>query len=241
MNQRDPDENGWLSSSQAWIDRMPDAGDFAREFILDKPMLERAELSGAAKMLDIGCGEGRFCRMAKEIGIDAVGIDPIEPFIERARNRDPAGKYLNAFAEKLPFYDEEFDLAVFYLSLIDIDDIHTAVREATRILKPGGRILIANLTSFCTSNGKIGWIKGEDGRAYHPLGNYFGERAEWFEWDGLRVRNWHRPLSTYMSALLDEGLKLTFFDEPRPSRGPQDRVQRYLTTPFTMVMEWRKC
>ena len=61
------------------------AGDFAREFILDKPMLERAELSGAAKMLDIGCGEGRFCRMAKEIGIDAVGIDPIEPFIERAQ------------------------------------------------------------------------------------------------------------------------------------------------------------
>lgn len=239
MNQRDPDENGWLSSSQAWIDRMPDAGDFAREFILDKPMLER--LSGAAKMLDIGCGEGRFCRMAKKIGIDAVGIDPIEPFIERARNRDPSGKYLQAFAEKLPFDDEEFDLAVFYLSLIDIDDIRTAVREATRILKPGGRILIANLTSFFTSNGAIGWVKGEDGRTYHPLGNYFDEKAEWFEWDGLRVRNWHRPLSTYMSVLLGEGLKLTFFDEPRPSGGPQERVQRYLTTPFTMIMEWRKC
>lgn len=240
MNQRDPDENGWLSSSQAWIDRMPDAGDFAREFILDKPMLERSELSGAAKMLDIGCGEGRFCRMAKKIGIDAVGIDPVEPFVERARRRDPTGTYLNAFAEKLPFDDEEFDLAVFYLSLIDIDDMPAAVREATRILKPGGSILIANLTSFFTSNGTIGWIKGEDGRAYHPLGDYFREQAEWFEWDGLRVRNWHRPLSTYMSVLLGEGLKLTFFDEPRPSGGQQDRVQRYLTTPFTMIMEWRK-
>jgi len=59
---------------------MPDTGNFAREFILDKPILERSELSGAAKMLDIGNGEGRFRRVAKKIGIDAVGIDPIEPF-----------------------------------------------------------------------------------------------------------------------------------------------------------------
>lgn len=240
MVSRDPDENGWLSSSQAWLGRMPETGDFAREFILDRPMLERARLSRANTMLDIGCGDGRFCRMAKELPLKATGIDPVEPFIQQARQIDPDGNYLTGFAEALPFEAEEFDIAVFYLSLIDIDDMRTAIQEAVRVVRPGGTILIANLTSFFTSNSTIGWVKDDDGREYHPLGTYLEEKSDWFEWDGLRVRNWHRPLNAYMSALLDAGLTLTYFDEPKPSGGPEDRVQRYHQTPFTMMMEWRK-
>ncbi len=237
---RNPDENGWLSSAKAWIDRMPEAGDFAREFILDAPMIERCVKSGAKTMLDIGCGEGRFCRIAKKKGFHTVGIDPIEPFILQARERDPTGDYRIAFAEELPFEDETFDMAVFYMSLIDIDDLRTACREATRILKPSGHLLIANLTSFFTSNGTIGWVEGTDGRQHHPLGDYLEEKAEWFEWDGVRIRNWHRPLSTYMTTLIDQKLSLTHFEEPAPVGGPEERRARYMRTPFTMMMEWQK-
>ncbi len=240
MTKRDPDENGWLSSSQAWLDRMPETGDFAREFILDAPMTGRVAASGAKTMLDIGCGDGRFCRMMKAHGLQTFGLDPIAPFIARARARDPDGDYRVGFAEALPFGDATVDLTVFYLSLIDIDDMPTACREAARVVKPGGRVLIANLTSFFTSNGTTGWITGKDGRPYHPLGRYLEERADWVEWDGLRVRNWHRPLSAYMTALLDARLTLTHFDEPMPTGGPADRRARYRRTPFTMIMEWRK-
>ncbi len=240
MTDRDPDENGWLSSSQAWLDRMPDTGDFAREFILDSLMVQRALGSRAATMLDVGCGEGRFCRMMARHGVQTTGIDPVGPFIDQARSRDPDGRYLTGYAEALPFDDGDFELVVFYLSLMDIEDIHLAIREAVRVLGPGGTLLIANLTSFFTSNGTIGWITGEDGRRHHPLGRYLEERADWFEWDGVRIRNWHRPLGTYMSALLAEGLRLTFFDEPAPVGGPTDRVERYAETPFTMLMEWVK-
>lgn len=240
MTSRNPDENGWLSSSQAWLDRMPEAGDFAREFILDGPMIDRVVKSGAQSMLDIGCGEGRFCRMAAARGLRTVGIDPVEPFITEARRRHPDGEYRIGFAEALPFESDAFDLVVFYLSLIDIDDMPSACREATRVLKPGGHVLIANLTSFFTSNGVTGWIKGDDGRDHHPLGEYLEEKADWFEWDGLRIRNWHRPMSAYMGALLDAELTLTCFKEPTPTGGPAERVARYRRTPFTMMMEWRK-
>lgn len=240
MVSRDPDENGWLSSSQAWLSRMPEAGDFAREFVLDRPMLERARLSQANTMLDIGCGDGRFCRLAKELPLKATGIDPVEPFIQHAQKIDPDGHYLAGFAEALPFEDAQFDLAVFYLSLIDIADMGTAIQEAERVIRPGGTILIANLASFFTSNGTTGWVKDNDGHDHHPLGTYLEEKGNWCEWDGLRIRNWHRPLSTYMSALLNAGLTLTYFDEPQPSGGPEGLVKRYYQTPFTMMMEWRK-
>ena len=236
---RDPDENGWVGSSAAWLDRMPEKGDFAREFILDTPMLERVKASAARTMLDIGCGDGRFCRMVEKLGVTPCGIDPVEPFVQHARSNHPTGRYVTGFAEDLPFEDDTFDLAVFYLSLIDIDDMRAAISEAARVVNPGGRLLIANLTSFFTSNGTIGWVKGEDGQAYHPLGTYLEEKADWVEWDGLKIRNWHRPLSAYMSAFLDAELQLTFFDEPSPTGGPAERVRRYRQTPFTMMMEWQ--
>ena len=179
--------------------------------------------------------------MLKKHGVQRTGIDPVQPFIDDAIKSDPDGRYQTGFAEELPFSDNEFDLAIFYLTLIDIDDIRKAIGEAVRVLRPNGTLLIANLTSFFTSNGTIGWIVGQDGNQYHPLGNYHAETREWFEWDDLRVRNWHRPLSTYMSALLENGMILRYFDEPLPIGCAEELIERYKMNPFIMMMEWQKC
>ena len=63
----------------------------------------------------------------------------------------PAGPMLQAPAERLPFREGAFDIVVSYLSLIDIPDVGAAVPEMARVLKPGGTLLIANLTSFSTA------------------------------------------------------------------------------------------
>lgn len=241
MKLRDADENGWESSSQAWLNRMPETGDFAREFILDKPMLERAVKAKPTNMLDIGCGDGRFCRMLKQYGVQRTGIDPVQNFVDFARQRDPEGQYDNGFAESLPYTDGEFDLAVFYLILIDIDDMQQAISEAARVLRPNGTLLIANLTSFSTANGSLGWITSTDGDPFFPIVNYHEPRRDWFEWGGLRIRNWHRPLSDYMSTLLENGMTLKYFDEPTPTGGTPESIEKYKKNPFTMMMEWQKC
>ena len=44
-----------------------------------------------------------------------------------------------------------FDLVVSYLTLVDIADFRTAIGEMTRVLKPGGALLIANLTGFTSA------------------------------------------------------------------------------------------
>ena len=83
-------------------------------------MLPRAVAGSPRNALDVGCGEGRFCRMLNARGVEAVGVDPTSALIAVARTRDTCGSYVEGIAERLPFRERAFDLVVSYLSLIDI-------------------------------------------------------------------------------------------------------------------------
>ncbi len=221
---------------------MGEHGDFGRRYVLDPIMLHRALMRFPKNALDVGCGEGRFCRMLKTHGVDVTGIDPTPALIAAARQRDADSTYLEAAAERLPFGDETFDLVVSYLSLIDIPDIQAAIPEMARVLNPGGALLIANLNSFNTACADTGWVKDRNGqRLYYPIDNYLDERSMWIEHRGIRIRNHHRPMSTYLRVLLDAGLRLAYFDEPEPSAdAPSSRATNYRRAPWFLVMEWVK-
>ncbi len=228
--------NGWDESAEAWIAVMGEDGDFSRKCVLDRPMMERVHAGSFRSALDVGCGEGRFSRMLRAEGIQTVGIDPTEILIGQARRRDPEGDYRLAGAEELPFADATFDLVVSYLTLIDIPDVPKAVAEMTRVLKPGGRLLIANLTSFGTAG--EGWSREPEPR--FCIDRYLEIRELLSEWKGIRITNWHRPLSYYMQLLLCEGLILRHFDEPRAHGGDPATVAKYDRVPWLMMMEWEK-
>ncbi len=190
---------------------MGERGDYGREHVLDPVMMERVAAGRFESVLDVGCGEGRFCRMLKAGGIAAAGIDPTESLLARARLLDPTGDYQLARAESLPFAAEGFDLVVSYLTLIDIADFRAGIREMVRVLKPGGSLLLANLNSFISSN-TAGWVRDEEGRYLHyPVDRYMEEFPEWVEWSDIRIQNWHRPLTAYMKEFLRAGLTLCLF------------------------------
>ena len=235
-------DNGWQESASAWIADMGDDGDFGRRYVLDPVMIPRARAHSARLVLDVGCGEGRFCRALRTDGSSVVGVDPTPALLDAARARDASGQLVRGVAESLPFPDERFDLVVSYLSLIDIPDLGSAIREIVRVLRPGGALLIANLNAFNTSGADRGWVKDQDGReAYYPVDHYLSERAMWIEYRGIRIVNYHRPLSTYFKLLLNSGLTLTYFDEPAPiAEAPRVRADRYRRAPWFLVMEWRK-
>lgn len=232
--------DGWTDSAEAWIADMGDIGDFGRACVLDRPMLARVEGGRFANALDVGCGEGRFCRMLGAKGISTVGVDPTESLISQARYRDPNGDYRIGRAESLDFADASFDLVVSYLSLIDIPDIAAAIAEMARVLRPGGSLLIANLTSFNTAGQAEGWTRDWKGHPRFSIDHYLEERADWVAWRGIRIRNWHRPLESYMALLLGQGLLLRHFAEPAPYGGDRESIARYRRVPWFLIMEWEK-
>lgn len=236
------DDNGWEASAAAWIADMGEHGDFGRRFVLDPVMLPLALARAPRNALDVGCGEGRFCRMLAAHGVETTGLDPTPSLIAAARRRDPDGAYVEAGGEALPFAEASFDLVVAYLSLIDIPDYETAIAEMARVLRPGGALLIANLNGFNTAGAERGWLRdAADGLIAYPVDHYLKPRAIWTEWRGIRIQNHHRPLDAYMQALLNAGLRLSHFSEPRAQTGgPEDKTARYNRAPWFLVMEWVK-
>ena len=234
-------DNGWNASAAAWIADMGEHGDFGRRRVLDAPMLARIEGRKFARAIDIGCGEGRFCRMLKARGIATVGIDPTGPLLERACAADPGGDYRIGVAEELPFDDATFDLAVSYLTLIDIPDYRRAIAEMARVLRPGGTVLVANLASHFTASAREGWLRRKIGRMLgYAMRDYSLEQARWTQWRGIRIVNWHRPFSAYFAAFLGEGLILRHFGEPLIPDPQTADDHRYNNAPWFETMEWQK-
>lgn len=236
------EDGGWSASAGAWIESV-DNGDPSRELLLDPVVWALCGDVRDLRVLDVGCGEGRFARRLTAAGAHVVGLDPIPALLARCRELDAIGTYVLASGERLPVASNGFDLAVAYLTLIDIPDFRAAIREMARALRPGGRLIVANLTGINTSNPE-GWIKGAEGERLHfAVDRYLEERPNNVEWKGIRVVNWHRPLSAYMQAYLEAGLELEQFLEPQPS--DHDVLQNpgwedYWRAPYFNVMAWCK-
>lgn len=234
-------DNGWSYSARAYIE-FQDRGDVNRTLLLDPVMLRLCGDVAGTRVLDIGCGEGRFCRMLGKRGASTVGIDPIEEMVATARERDQhGGAYARTGAERLPFADATFDLVVSYITLVDITGYREAIAEMARVLRPGGRLVVANL-SFTTACKP--WVKDEAGRRlYRPMDRYADEWKQTFEWVGIRIDNWHRPLSAYMQAYLASGLILREFLEPVPedeSLRERPELEDWFRIPEFTAMRWEK-
>ena len=92
------------------------------------------------RALDVGCGPGALTtELVRRLGADAVAaVDPSEPFVAAARERNPGVDVRQAAAEELPFEDGAFDAALAQLVVHFMTDPVAGLREMARVAHPGG-------------------------------------------------------------------------------------------------------
>ena len=103
-------------------------------------LIREADLAGR-RVLDIGCGTGRFLAQLAEVA-KAWGVDPSPEMLEVARSRVGSAGLKLGSAEQLPFKDGWFERATMWL-VAHLVDRPRAFAEAARVLEPGGRFAVA--------------------------------------------------------------------------------------------------
>jgi ubiquinone/menaquinone biosynthesis C-methylase UbiE len=100
-----------------------------------------------AKVLEVGCGSGAVCReLAQARGVgEVLGVDPSPVFIARARDL-AAGignlGFVKGDARSLPLDENEFDVVLFHTCLTHVPGPEAALKEAFRVLRRGGQLVI---------------------------------------------------------------------------------------------------
>jgi demethylmenaquinone methyltransferase / 2-methoxy-6-polyprenyl-1,4-benzoquinol methylase len=99
-------------------------------------------------VLDACCGTGDLALAARAAGAGrVVGVDFSERMLERARRKGPELEWVRADVLALPFEDASFDVAVVGFGVRNVEDLEAAVRELRRVLRPGGRLGILEITT----------------------------------------------------------------------------------------------
>jgi demethylmenaquinone methyltransferase/2-methoxy-6-polyprenyl-1,4-benzoquinol methylase len=96
--------------------------------------------------LDACCGTGDLAIAAERVGARVTGLDFSERMLERARRKAPEREWISGDLLELPFADASFDSATVGFGARNVDDLEGALRELRRVLRPGGRLGILEIT-----------------------------------------------------------------------------------------------
>jgi malonyl-CoA O-methyltransferase len=141
-----------------------------------------------SRWLDLGCGTGYFTRAlaSRFTQSSGVALDIAEGMLNHARPLGGAEHFIAGDAERLPLQDASLDLIFSSLAVQWCDDFDAVLREAFRVLKPGGIFAFASL---CT-------------------GTLFELRESWRKVDGLVHVNRFREFARYEQLCAGSGMRV---------------------------------
>lgn len=113
----------------------------------NREVLEELLPIKGSTIVDVGCGDGALVRMLTRRSAHVIGIEVSPRQLARARAIPPVGdeRYMPGLAEELPVRNHYADIVIFFNSFHHVDEKHlpAALKEAARVLKPGGTLYIS--------------------------------------------------------------------------------------------------
>jgi ubiquinone/menaquinone biosynthesis C-methylase UbiE len=212
------------SDVAGWYDELVGEGgsEYHRNVVLPGVMRLLAPKAGQ-KVLDVACGQGVLCRLLATAGAEATGVDASKELIDAAKKHAAAtgtrGTFFVSDARELTGLPAgEFDAAACVLAIQNIHPISPLCKAVGRVLKPGGRFVIAMSHPAFRGPKESSW--GWDGNRvqYRRVDRYLlprkapivvhpGQKTSRYTW------TFHKPLEAYVKALRNAGLLIDALEE----------------------------
>ncbi|HEY9800785.1 MAG TPA: class I SAM-dependent methyltransferase [Leptolyngbyaceae cyanobacterium] len=118
--------------------------------------LQGLAIAPNTSILDVCCGSGQATQFLVKYSQNVTGLDASPLSLRRARQNVPEANYVEAFAEKMPFADNQFDIVHTSAALHEMQpqQLREIIQEVYRVLKPGG---VFTLVDFHSPTNPIFW------------------------------------------------------------------------------------
>ena len=212
----------WDKAAKWWNEEAGDFGVWHQQNDIDPIFFKLLGDVKNKKVIEIGCGNGYFSRLLakKEAKVTAIDLSGklLDFAIAREETRPLGIKYLIRDAANLRgIRSGSFNIVLANMSLMDIADTKNAIKEASRVLKRGGRFIFSILhPSFCNFRQQWVVIK-EGGKKYfaRAVSQYSSSVAEkrtlWAS--GVKATHHHRSVETYFRYLKSANFLISDFEE----------------------------
>lgn len=188
------------------------------------------------RVLDIGCGQGVLAPAVLQRGAAYLGVDASRTLVRFARQNHPEARFVHGDARRLEALAEvsaeSFEVAVFMLSIQDMNPLEEVLQQAAWALSRGGRLVIFMVHPCFRSPRGSGW--GYDAArklTYRRVEQYLtGRRVPMKAYAEAGVKStgttlsFHRPLKAYVNTLAALGLlvdRLEELPDPHDERAPE--------------------
>jgi SAM-dependent methyltransferase len=229
----------WEANAETWTQHARAGYDVYRDVVNTPGFLAMLPPVAGLLGLDIGCGEGANTRALARLGARMEAIDAAPTFVKHAaaaERSEPLGiTYGVADAQALPFPDRHFDFATAFMVLMDVPDHRAALKEAFRVVRPGGFLQFSILhPCFVPPHRRV--IREAGVPRAVEVARYFdnvdGELDRWKfsaapeteAAEPFATPLFHYPISVWINAVIDTGFAIERIGEPSVDEATAQRV-----------------
>lgn len=204
----------WSKNADFWIKIIREKLDPYREALTNKAILDLIKKEKNSTILDAGCGEGYLCRLVAKIdkSNQIFGIDIAPKLIKSAESLEkesPLGiKYSVQDFRKTNFPSSSFNIILSHQTIHEIPNPEKAIKEFSRILKSGGRLILLFLHPCFEVDPKIYFQPTKIKKSSYLVSGIKSPSAYFYL---------HLPLSKWTEILANNGFLIKRVGEPHPS------------------------
>jgi len=242
----------WNAGADAWDEFVESGADYYRHAVHGPALVRACAPVDGLDVLDLGCGQGFFCRELAKRGARVVAIDVAEQQIAYAKQheeQEPLGiEYLvmsaTQAAERLQ--DRRFHLVTACMALQDMADVPEVLRCAFGLLHEGGR-MVFSIPHPCTDTPFREWERDRAGnQTALKINYYFDSGPAVFHWSMKRLKcHWETPywrytLSEWSEMIAEAGFLTHRIHEPRPTEeqaGENPHIEDSYRLPIFLIFD----